>query len=167
MGAGESGLTWDCFTGSTDWGASHWVPMAGSTLVSLSLHWSLGCEIVPLLSTSCGRRETSEVETVSKETRARWGEITSDICTGTTGARSFALTSFRRYAGVSALSQGALLEGRTSGLPRLKQKKLSWGLSLVTVLMSVQIDEKADGMTHSKSESGWFAECNRHWTPST
>ena len=88
-----------------------------STSVSLSLYWPAGCEVVPSLSISGGRRERSLVETVSarpspKETRARWGEVTSDICTGTTGAWFFALTNFRRYAGASALSQGALLEGR-------------------------------------------------------
>ena len=68
--------------------------MSESTLVSLSLHWSPGCEIVLSFLTSGGRRERSLVETVStrpspKETRARWGESTSDICTDTTRAWSF------------------------------------------------------------------------------
>ena len=54
---------------------------------------------------------------------------------------------------MSALSQGALLERRISDLSRSKQKKGSWVLSLVTVLLSVRIDESADGWTYSQLKS--------------
>ena len=69
---------------------------------------------------------------------------------------------FPEVRGSVCSEQGALLEGWISGSPRLKQKKRSWGLSLVTVLISVRIDESADGRTLFQSVSGRFVECSRH-----
>ena len=142
--------------------------MSGSMLVSFSSPWPPGCEIVPSLSTSSGRRERSLVETESsrqlpKKTRACEGRylrisVQAQLERGLSPLQSSGGTQ----RGVS-LEPSALLDWRISGSLHLKQKKRSWGLSMVTVLISVRIDESADGRTHSQSGSGRFVECNRHW----
>ena len=54
------------------------------------------------------------------------------------------------------------LGGMDQRLAAFETKESVMELSLVTVLISVRIEESADGKTHSQSESGRFVECNRH-----
>ena len=129
--------------------------MSGCTLVSLSLHCPPGCEIVlrcqhpVFVEKVTGRNRVNSPIAEGASCKVR--EI-NFWCTGTTGSLTFALTKFRRYAGVSALSQGAHSEGRISGSPRLKQEKRSWGLFFVSRYGQVSETKRASMVEHTSSE---------------